>query len=90
MTSAPLTSRSTWKTSQPPTTNSAPRASSSTPRPTVDDGPLAGWRWAYFKDPDGHTIELVEVAYVRQEERTADLTAYLKGRAATRRSSGEG
>ena len=60
------------------------------PPNTVDDGPLAGWRWAYFKDPDGHTIELVEVAYVRQEERTADLTAYLKGRAATRRSSGEG
>ena len=57
---------------------------------TVDDGPPAGWRWAYFSDPDGHTIELVEVAYVRQEERTADLTAYLKGRAATRRSSGEG
>jgi catechol 2,3-dioxygenase-like lactoylglutathione lyase family enzyme len=26
----------------------------------VDEGPLAGWRWVYFKDPDGVTLELVE------------------------------
>lgn len=47
---------------------------------TVDDGPLAGWRWAYFKDPDGHTMELVEVAYVRQEQRDADIAAYVAAR----------
>jgi len=43
----------------------------------VDDGPLAGWRWVYFKDPDGYTMELVEVAYVRALERSADLAAWL-------------
>ena len=26
----------------------------------VDDGPLAGWRWVYFHDPDGIALELVE------------------------------
>ena len=26
----------------------------------VDDGPLDGWKWVYFKDPDGITLELVE------------------------------
>jgi len=49
----------------------------------VEDGPLAGWRWAYFRDPDGHTMELVEVAYVHQEQRTADIAAYLAARAAS-------
>ncbi len=29
----------------------------------VDSGPLAGWRWVYFSDPDGMALELVEVAY---------------------------
>ncbi len=43
----------------------------------VDDGPLAGWRWVYFKDPDDHTLELVEVAYVHDAERSADVAAYL-------------
>ena len=46
----------------------------------VDDGPLAGWRWVYFKDPDDHTIELVEVAYVEQAKRAADLQNYLASR----------
>jgi catechol 2,3-dioxygenase-like lactoylglutathione lyase family enzyme len=49
---------------------------------TVDDGPLAGWRWVYFKDPDEHTIELVEVAYVRDDQRRADLAAFLASRSA--------
>lgn len=49
---------------------------------TIDEGPLAGWRWVYLKDPDGHTIELVEVAYVHQDERSADVAAYLATRAA--------
>ncbi len=26
----------------------------------VDEGPLAGWKWVYFKDPDGITLEIVE------------------------------
>jgi catechol 2,3-dioxygenase-like lactoylglutathione lyase family enzyme len=26
----------------------------------VDEGPLNGWRWVYFKDPDGITLELIE------------------------------
>ena len=43
----------------------------------VDDGPLAGWRWVYFKDPDGYTMELVEVDYVRAQERSADVAAWL-------------
>lgn len=51
---------------------------------TVDDGPLAGWRWVYFKDPDGHTMELVEVAYVRQQQRDADITAYIASRSTPR------
>ena len=46
----------------------------------VDSGPLAGWRWVYFRDPDGHTMELVEVAYVQQRERDADVAAYLAAR----------
>jgi catechol 2,3-dioxygenase-like lactoylglutathione lyase family enzyme len=46
----------------------------------VDDGPLAGWRWVYFKDPDDHTVELVEVAYVNQERRNDDLRRYLASR----------
>ena len=46
----------------------------------VDEGLLAGWRWVYFADPDGITVELVEVAYTRDEERRHGLEAYLAGR----------
>ena len=28
----------------------------------VADGPLKGWNWCYFLDPDGITLELVEIA----------------------------
>jgi catechol 2,3-dioxygenase-like lactoylglutathione lyase family enzyme len=42
----------------------------------LDDGALAGWRWVYFRDPDGHTLELVEVAYSSDEQRLADVSAY--------------
>lgn len=28
---------------------------------TIVDGPLAGWKWIYFKDPDGTNLELIEV-----------------------------
>ena len=46
----------------------------------VDEGLLAGWRWVYFSDPDGITLELVEVAYVLEEERRRGLEAYLASR----------
>jgi catechol 2,3-dioxygenase-like lactoylglutathione lyase family enzyme len=45
----------------------------------VDEGVLAGWRWVYFLDPDGMSIELVQVAYTRPEERRAAIAAYLAG-----------
>jgi catechol 2,3-dioxygenase-like lactoylglutathione lyase family enzyme len=46
----------------------------------VDDGVLAGWRWVYFSDPDGYSLELVQVAYYNAEERTAGIAAYKKSR----------
>jgi catechol 2,3-dioxygenase-like lactoylglutathione lyase family enzyme len=46
----------------------------------VDDGVLAGWRWVYFEDPDGYPLELVEVAYYRDEDRRAGIAAYLASR----------
>lgn len=46
----------------------------------IDEGPLAGWRWVYFHDPDRHTLELVEVRYVNQERRDSDIREYLAGR----------
>jgi glyoxylase I family protein len=48
----------------------------------VDDGPLAGWRWVYFSDPDGLALELVEVAYYRKDERDANAAAYVRTRPA--------
>jgi len=48
----------------------------------VDEGLLAGWRWVYFSDPDGITLELVEVAYTLDEERRQSLNAYLASRRA--------
>jgi len=30
------------------------------PLNVVDEGPLSGWRWVYFKDPDGITLEIIE------------------------------
>lgn len=26
----------------------------------IDDGPLKGWKWIYFKDPDGANLELIQ------------------------------
>jgi catechol 2,3-dioxygenase-like lactoylglutathione lyase family enzyme len=46
----------------------------------VDEGVLAGWRWVYFSDPDGYPLELVEVAYVNEDERRAGIAAYLAAR----------
>jgi len=48
----------------------------------VDSGPLAGWRWVYFSDPDGLALELVEVAYYLADERAAAATEYLRDRPA--------
>jgi catechol 2,3-dioxygenase-like lactoylglutathione lyase family enzyme len=49
---------------------------------TVDEGVLAGWRWVYFHDPDGITVELVEVAYFLAEEREKGIAEYLANRPA--------
>ena len=46
----------------------------------VDEGPLAGWRWVYFSDPDGLALELVEIAYYLEDERRAAAEAYLRER----------
>jgi len=46
----------------------------------VDDGPLAGWRWCYFSDPDGLALELVEIEYYLKEEREAASAEYLRSR----------
>jgi catechol 2,3-dioxygenase-like lactoylglutathione lyase family enzyme len=48
----------------------------------VDSGPLAGWRWVYFSDPDGLALELVEIAYYRKAERDANAAEYLRTRPA--------
>lgn len=48
----------------------------------VDDGPLAGWRWCYFSDPDGLALELVEIAYYLKDEREAAIADYLASRPA--------
>jgi catechol 2,3-dioxygenase-like lactoylglutathione lyase family enzyme len=50
----------------------------------VDEGVLAGWRWVYFEDPEGNALELVEIAYTRQDEREAGIRAYLRERGARR------
>jgi catechol 2,3-dioxygenase-like lactoylglutathione lyase family enzyme len=42
----------------------------------VDEGVLAGWRWAYFSDPEGNALELVQIAYTRPAERQAGIAAY--------------
>ena len=46
----------------------------------VDEGPLAGWRWVYFPDPDGLSLELVEVAYADEAARAAAAAEYLRTR----------
>ena len=48
------------------------------PPNVVDEGTLAGWRWNYFLDPDGYTIELVEEAYTT--DHTEAIAAYLAAR----------
>jgi catechol 2,3-dioxygenase-like lactoylglutathione lyase family enzyme len=50
----------------------------------VDEGPLAGWRWCYFSDPDGLALELIQWDYYKKEEREAAVAQYLKNRPALR------
>lgn len=45
-----------------------------------DEGALAGWRWVYFHDPDGISLELVEVAYSNEHERRLRSAEYLATR----------
>jgi len=46
----------------------------------VDEGPLSGWRWCYFSDPDGLALELVQIAYYNKEDREAASVEYLASR----------
>lgn len=46
----------------------------------VDEGPLAGWRWCYFSDPDGLALELVQIAYYLKEQRETAAAEYLRTR----------
>jgi len=46
----------------------------------VDEGPLSGWRWCYFSDPDGLALELVEIAYYNKDDRDAAAADYLSSR----------
>jgi len=48
----------------------------------VDEGPLAGWRSVYFADPDGLSLELVEIAYADEAQRAANVAEYLRTRPA--------
>jgi glyoxylase I family protein len=46
----------------------------------VDEGPLSGWRWCYFSDPDGLALELVEIAYYNKADRDAATAEYMASR----------
>lgn len=46
----------------------------------VDEGPLAGWRWVYFTDPDDLVLELVQIEYYLKDEREAASAEYLATR----------
>ena len=48
----------------------------------VDEGPLAGWRWCYFLDPDCLALELIEWAYYDKEVHEKASEEYLKTRPA--------
>jgi glyoxylase I family protein len=46
----------------------------------VEDGPLAGWRWVYFSDPDGMALELVELEHYDKTARDEAACSYLSTR----------
>ncbi len=41
---------------------------------------LDGWSWVYFKDPDGHSLELVNISHYDEGKRQAGIDAYKKSR----------
>lgn len=54
----------------------------------VDEGTIAGWRWVYFHDPAGNTLELLEEAYVLREDRAAGIAGYKSKRKARATEAG--
>lgn len=38
---------------------------------TIQGGPIDGWKWIYFKDPDGTNLELIEITKENQVSRKA-------------------
>lgn len=46
----------------------------------IEEGPFGGWRWVYFRDPDNHTIEFVQIRWQNDELRAKDIEAYLAAR----------
>lgn len=58
-----------------------------TPPNVVDEGTLAGWRWNYFLDPDGYTVELVEEAYTTPH--AGAIADYLENRPSLESVSGD-
>ncbi|MFM8895310.1 MAG: hypothetical protein ACKOE2_08030, partial [Actinomycetales bacterium] len=56
----------------------------------VDEGPLAGWRWCYFSDPDGLALELIELAYYNEQDRQSATREYLSNRPTLDEVRGEG
>jgi catechol 2,3-dioxygenase-like lactoylglutathione lyase family enzyme len=52
----------------------------------IEEGPFEGWRWVYFRDPDGHTVEFVQLRWQNPEKRAADIEAYLAVRESRRRA----
>jgi catechol 2,3-dioxygenase-like lactoylglutathione lyase family enzyme len=48
---------------------------------TIDEGVLAGWRWAYFRDPFGTVVELVEIAYRDDDAGAEGIAGYRAARA---------
>jgi len=54
----------------------------------VDEGPLAGWRWVYFSDPDGLALELVEIAYYDVQARQLAAADYLRARPTKEQAEG--
>lgn len=46
----------------------------------IEEGPFGGWRWVYFRDPDGHTLEYVEIRWQNDDLRARDIETYLAAR----------
>lgn len=46
----------------------------------IDVGPMAGWRWIFFTDPDGYLLELVELVHTNEAERREAVARYLEAK----------